>query len=193
MCERRKSYPAFASFPFIHSVNNICLFMAWQSLAMESMVLRPDEPKIYVFNNIFFQPICAARTLRSLPFLACFPAWVDVKLNEFFFLLAPAHFADLPIYRILSHNSLPKSTAIAIQLFITHFILQNRNIHIHGTSKFTPCFYACVSTLVLVLGVCASTESIHLWQHYSVGQTEMFVVYIYCRGEWIAFEKGNYN
>lgn len=103
--------------------------MAWQSF-------RINRKYMYLIN--FFLPICVfARTaIRSLFALL--------------FLLAPAHLIDLPIYRILSHNSLPKSKAIAIQLFITHFILQNQNIHIHGTSKFTPCFYACVSTLSVV-------------------------------------------
>lgn len=148
-----KSYSAFASFSFILSIIYAFSWLGNRSQWKTWFWGRMNRKYMYLIN--FFSAHLCVFAPHSLPFYPHFLASADVEFDEFFFVLAPAHFADLPIYRILSHISLPKSKAIAIQLFITHFILQNQNIHIHGTLEVHTMFFYMRQHVRPFLGMCA--------------------------------------
>lgn len=97
-------------FVFIHSVNKYMLFHSVVCNAW-NVVLRPDEPKIYVFNKFFFSPFVFLSALlfhHSFVIFFCFRCILN--LISFFF--TPARFTHLytfiVVYPIILFYPSPK-------------------------------------------------------------------------------------
>lgn len=124
---------------------------------MESVVLRPDEPKIYVFNNKFW-PILNIFTISLPPLPLPFTLLHSLSVSFSHTLTIPFIFVNFffwPLHRLTFSVSSPNSTipyllAHPKQCLFDCLLLisfsKNQNIHIHGHQIRAMCInvHACI-------------------------------------------------